>query len=71
MTGFDHDVIVIGSGFDGSVSALRLAETGYSVAVLEAGLGSETTTSPRPRSMSGVSSSAPSSAATASSGSTC
>ncbi len=32
--GFDHDVIVIGSGFGGSVSALRLTEKGYKVAVL-------------------------------------
>ena len=31
------DVVVIGSGFGGSVSALRLAEKGYSVTVLEAG----------------------------------
>lgn len=31
------DFIVIGSGFGGSVSALRLAEKGYSVAVLEQG----------------------------------
>ncbi|GAB78411.1 FAD-dependent oxidoreductase [Austwickia chelonae] len=31
------DVIVIGSGFGGSVSALRLAEKGYQVRVLEAG----------------------------------
>ena len=35
--GFDYDYIVIGSGFGGSVSALRLAEKGYSVAVLEMG----------------------------------
>lgn len=35
--GFDHDYVVIGSGFGGSVSALRLAEKGYSVAVLECG----------------------------------
>jgi cholesterol oxidase len=35
--GFDFDVIVIGSGFGGSVSALRLTEKGYKVAVLEAG----------------------------------
>ena len=35
--GYDYDVIVIGSGFGGSVSALRLTEKGYRVAVLEAG----------------------------------
>ncbi|MCP4682618.1 MAG: GMC family oxidoreductase [Desulfobacterales bacterium] len=33
----DYDFIIIGSGFGGSVSALRLAEKGYSVAVLEKG----------------------------------
>ena len=33
----DFDWIVIGSGFGGSVSALRLAEKGYSVSVLEQG----------------------------------
>ena len=37
MTSFDYDWIVIGSGFGGSVSALRLAEKGYRVAVLECG----------------------------------
>ncbi|MGW3356019.1 GMC family oxidoreductase N-terminal domain-containing protein [Streptomyces bungoensis] len=35
--GYDYDVIVVGSGFGGSVSALRLTEKGYRVAVLEAG----------------------------------
>ncbi len=33
----DFDVLVIGSGFGGSVAALRLTEKGYRVAVLEAG----------------------------------
>ncbi len=33
----DYDWIVVGSGFGGSVSALRLAEKGYSVGVLECG----------------------------------
>ena len=41
MTGqrqdFDYDWLVVGSGFGGSVSALRLAEKGYQVGVLEAG----------------------------------
>ncbi|MGW1050158.1 GMC family oxidoreductase N-terminal domain-containing protein [Streptomyces sp. NPDC002586] len=34
---YDYDVLVIGSGFGGSVSALRLTEKGYKVGVLEAG----------------------------------
>lgn len=33
----DFDVVVIGSGFGGSVAALRLSEKGYRVAVIEAG----------------------------------
>ena len=33
----DFDVLIIGSGFGGSVSALRLTEKGYNVGVLEAG----------------------------------
>ena len=36
-TNYDFDWIVIGSGFGGSVSALRLAEKGYRVAILECG----------------------------------
>ncbi|WP_106298755.1 GMC oxidoreductase [Knoellia remsis] len=35
--GTDVDVVVIGTGFGGSVAALRLAEKGYSVHMLEAG----------------------------------
>lgn len=34
---FDYDVLIIGSGFGGSVSALRATEKGYRVGVLEAG----------------------------------
>src|SRR3954452_2992876 len=34
---FDWDWIVVGSGFGGSVAALRLAEKGYSVCVYETG----------------------------------
>ena len=34
---YDYDVLVVGSGFGGSVTALRLSEKGYRVGVLEAG----------------------------------
>ena len=37
MEGLDFDVLVVGSGFGGSVTALRLTEKGYRVGVLEAG----------------------------------
>ena len=37
MSGFDEDVVVIGSGFGGAVAALRLVEKGYRVRVYEAG----------------------------------
>ena len=33
----EYDFVIVGSGFGGSVSALRLAEKGYSVCVLERG----------------------------------
>ncbi|MCE5289558.1 MAG: GMC family oxidoreductase [Nocardiaceae bacterium] len=37
MTDYDYDVLVIGSGFGGSVTALRLTEKGYKVGVIESG----------------------------------
>ena len=37
MEHYDYDVLVVGSGFGGSVTALRLTEKGYRVGVLEAG----------------------------------
>jgi cholesterol oxidase len=44
---FDYDVLVIGSGFGGSVTALRLTEKGYRVGVLEAGRRFSDETLPR------------------------
>jgi len=43
----DYDWLVIGSGFGGSVSALRLAEKGYRVGVLECGRHFPDTRMPR------------------------
>jgi cholesterol oxidase len=37
MAHFDYDVVIVGSGFGGSVAALRAAEKGYRVGVMEAG----------------------------------
>lgn len=47
-TAFDYDVLVVGSGFGGAVSALRLTEKGYRVGVLEAGRRFTPRRSPRP-----------------------
>jgi len=44
---YDYDVLVIGSGFGGSVAALRLTEKGYRVGVLEAGRRFEDADFPR------------------------
>jgi len=44
---YDYDVIVIGSGFGGSVSALRLVEKGYRVGVMEAGRRFDETNYPK------------------------
>ena len=38
MTDFDYDYIVVGSGFGGAVSGLRLTEKGYRVLMLEKGM---------------------------------
>ncbi|MHB2023364.1 MAG: GMC oxidoreductase, partial [Mycobacteriales bacterium] len=47
MLNADYDVVVIGSGFGGSVAALRLTEKGYRVAVVEAGRRFDADTLPR------------------------
>ncbi|GAB3004220.1 GMC family oxidoreductase [Amycolatopsis acidiphila] len=44
---YDYDVVVIGSGFGGSVTALRLTEKGYRVGVLEAGRRFDESSYPR------------------------
>jgi cholesterol oxidase len=45
---FDYDVVVIGSGFGGSVAALRLTEKGYRVGVIEAGRRFDDSANPVP-----------------------
>jgi cholesterol oxidase len=47
MASFDYDVLVVGSGFGGSVTALRLTEKGYRVGVIEAGRRFDTSTLPK------------------------
>jgi cholesterol oxidase len=47
MDSYDYDVVIIGSGFGGSVAALRLVEKGYRVAVLEAGRRYDETNYPK------------------------
>jgi len=43
MASFDYGVVIVGSGFGGSVAALRAAEKGYRVGVMEAGRRSTST----------------------------
>lgn len=43
----DYDVLIVGSGFGGSVTALRAVEKGYRVGVLEAGRRFDTSTLPK------------------------
>lgn len=47
MSTHDYDYVVIGSGFGGSVSALRLAEKGYKVLVVERGKWYKSTDFPK------------------------
>ncbi len=47
MASYDYDVLVVGSGFGGSVTALRLTEKGYRVGVIEAGRRFDTDTLPK------------------------
>jgi cholesterol oxidase len=37
MAGFDYDAVIIGSGFGGRLAALRAAEKGYRVGLMESG----------------------------------
>ena len=47
MVTFDYDVLVVGSGFGGSVTALRATEKGYRVGVIEAGRRFDTADLPK------------------------
>ena len=54
MNDLDYDVLVIGSGFGGSVAALRLTAKGYRAGVLEAGRRSGDPADPLPGSATAV-----------------
>lgn len=49
MQKFDYDVVIVGSGFCGSVAALRAAEKGYRVGVMESGRRWKDEAIPMPR----------------------
>ncbi|TNE96251.1 MAG: GMC family oxidoreductase [Deltaproteobacteria bacterium] len=47
MNNFEYDVLIIGSGFGGAVSAMRLAQKGYRVGLLEMGKEYDESSYPR------------------------
>ena len=46
-TSYEYDFVIVGSGFGGSVSAMRLAQKGYRVAIVEQGVDYKNTDFPK------------------------